>query len=92
MDQEELSQLDNDLAYARRVIKDDEGNGGPYDRYVAAVRLILEKADDMERHANEVPDLDLMLKVLSEEYRRIVVNAVLFGQDELPGHPKDVTP
>jgi hypothetical protein len=92
MNQEEQFQLDNDLAYLRRVMKDDEGNGGPYDRYVAAVRLVLEKTDDMERHANEVPGLGPLFKALGDEFRQIVVNAVLFGRDELPGHLKDVTP
>jgi hypothetical protein len=91
MNQEEQFQLDNDMAWLRRLMKDDEGNGGPHDRYVAAVRLVLEKTDDMERHANEVPGMGLLFKALGDEYRRLVANAVLFGWDELPGHRRDVT-
>lgn len=92
MNQEEQFQFDNELAYTRRMMKDDEGNGGPYDRYVAAARLVLEKSDELERHAAEVPGLGTLFTAIVNEYRRLVVDAVMFGRDELPGHPRDVTP
>jgi hypothetical protein len=76
--------LENDLAYLRGVMKDDEGNGGPYDRYVVAARLVLEKTDAMQEHAQQVPGMGMLFKTIGDEFRQIVVDAVLFGRDELP--------
>jgi len=85
-------QLEFDLAYLRRVLKDDEGNGGPYDRYVAAARLVLEKSDELEEHAHRIPGMGTLFTAIVDEYRQLVADAVLFGRDELPGRPRDVTP
>lgn len=92
MTQEEQHQLDNGLAYVRGVMKDDEGNGGPYDRYVAAARLVLEKSDELEEKAHAIPGMGFLFTAIVNEYRQLVVDAVLFGRDELPGRPRDMTP
>lgn len=92
MNEHEQIQFDYDLSALRRVMKDDENNGGPYDRYVVAARLVLEKSDELERHANQVPGLGPVFTAVVNEYRALIVNTVLFDQDELASHKKDVTP
>jgi len=91
MNQEEQLQLNSDIARLRSWIKDAENNGSVFEGYIVACRLVLEKADELEQHAHQIPGMGHLFTAIVNEFRQLVVGAVLWNQTALPGHPKDVT-